>query len=287
MSLWPLRLMASLPTPVRRVLAGAVARAVPAQRQAVVRRNLALCFPHWDEAKVAATVRANLRSTATGLIEAAMAYTLSSRDVDARVDRTLAWQPTGGATIFVTGHSTCLELAARVLNESLSDPAALLVRRHAGARLEAMIDAGRRSHCVETIEKKDLRRVLQRLRAGGSVAIAPDQNFSYHSVFAPFFGIPAATVTILSELQERSGARIVPFWLRREASDRYQFDLGPAWETLSADAQDAAAAYNAWLESQIVPAPEQYLWAHRRFRTRPSGEPPLYDASLLRGKHRH
>ena len=117
---------------------------------------------------------------------------------------------------------------------------------------------------------------------------APDQDFSSRRgrrrVFVRFFAEPAAATTATAWLARTSGAPVVPFASYRVADDSgWEVVIGPALEDFPGgdDAVDAARL-NAVLEAQIERSPEQYLWVHRRFKTRPPGAPPVYGAELLR-----
>ena len=109
---------------------------------------------------------------------------------------------------------------------------------------------------------------------------APDQDFGpKQSLFLPFFGIPAATLTATARLVELTGCRVVPMFPRYdEASGQYVVQFHPALENFpSGDSVADLTRINALLEEQVRKAPEQYWWIHRRFKTRPDGEPPFYD----------
>ena len=106
------------------------------------------------------------------------------------------------------------------------------------------------------------------------VCWAGDQDFNYRHAFVPFFGVQAATVGVMSDLGRRADAAVLAYGFQREAGGHYRLWIEPAWEPLPA-AQDAAR-YMAWLERTVRRHPSQYMWVHRRFKTRPPGEPSLY-----------
>jgi KDO2-lipid IV(A) lauroyltransferase len=104
-----------------------------------------------------------------------------------------------------------------------------------------------------------------------------DQNFSYQHAFVPFFGVPAATLTTTPELVRRADALMLPFWFHRQADGSYSLRIEPAWSGwLEGDGAQAAAIYMRELERVVRAQPAQYLWVHRRFKTRPPEEPALY-----------
>ncbi len=117
------------------------------------------------------------------------------------------------------------------------------------------------------IERSDLRRVLGVLRAGGAVWYAADQDYgARHSRFLPFLGVPAATITVAERLRRRSGAALLGA-ASFHRDGREHIVIEPL-----ADMAD----YNRWLSALVAAAPEQYLWLHRRFKTRPPGAPAIY-----------
>ena len=130
------------------------------------------------------------------------------------------------------------------------------------------------------IRNRDTRGILRALRRNEAIWYAPDQNHGgSNPVFAPFFGIPAATITATSRLARTSGAAVVPFIPTRLADGTgYRLTLYPALEQFpGASPEVDSARINAFLEARIREQPAQYLWVHRRFKTRPDGQPPFYD----------
>ena len=183
----------------------------------------------------------------------------------------------GRGVLLVTGHMPHFELSGRLLGEALGRKVALHARRHNDPCLDQWIDDARRGAFSRTIAKKDKAALLAALREGEAVLYLGDQDFSYHHVFVPFFGVAAATVTALPELMEASGAPALPLWMQRHADGRYSLRIEPAWQGWpTGDARADAARYMAELEAVVRRAPSQYLWVHRRFKTRPPGEPGLY-----------
>ena len=126
-----------------------------------------------------------------------------------------------------------------------------------------------------------MRALLGSLKTGLPVWYAPDQNYGRkHSIFVPFFGVPAATITSTSRLARLSGAPVVPFFqVRLPHGQGYQLTLHPALQNFPGDdiMQDTLRV-NQIIEQQIRRAPEQYLWVHRRFKTPPPGASDVYES---------
>jgi len=128
-----------------------------------------------------------------------------------------------------------------------------------------------------SLEKKDVRALMRALQHGELVVTSGDQDFSYNNAFVPFFDVPAATLLGSAQLAQRGRARVFVSWPRREDDGSYTLQLEPAWPGWAdAEPAQAAAIYMAALEAKVRQSPEQYLWVHRRFKTRPPGEPSLY-----------
>jgi len=164
-----------------------------------------------------------------------------------------------------------------LLGEALGRRMTGVVRRHNSPCIEAELEHARRRHFQPTLEKKDVRGVLRALQAGEVVAYAADQDFSFRNVFVPFFGVPASTLVGNAKLAARGNARMFALWCRRLPGGSYELRLEPEWPGWREAAQlEQAAMYMRALEAQVRLAPEQYLWVHRRFKTRPPGEAPLY-----------
>lgn len=252
------------------------------KRRRYARINIALCFPELDEAQRKRLLRDNLQATVTGALELIRAWYAPSRTLAGLteiegIEHLRAATATGRGVLLFGGHFTTSELCARLLQEVAGQPVHVVVRRNNHRCLEAMFDRARRSRFAGTIAKKDVRGLLRVLANGGVVAYSADQNFTYQNAFVPFFGIPAATLTATPELARRGKAVVLPFWFHRDADGRYCLRIEPQWSGWpSGDPAADAARYMAELEKVVRPHRQQYLWVHRRFKTRPPGEADLY-----------
>ena len=138
---------------------------------------------------------------------------------------------------------------------------------------------GREQRLLGVIGRDDVRGMLKLLRAGGVVWYAPDQDYgAQRSVFVPLFGVPAATVTATSKFARMGRAQVIPFTQQRLPDGQgYRLVIHPPLADFPTDSEEAdCLRVNQWIEQAISQCPEQYLWAHRRFKTRPEGEPKLY-----------
>ena len=282
---WVAKAVARLPQPALLALGRAVAwLAWPLlrSRRRIAAINIALCFPELDAARQAALVRASLVNTVVGVFELMRAWfappaVLAGLARVEGIEHLREALSRGQGVLLMCGHFTHTELAARLLGQALGRPVRGVVRRNNSACLEQWFEAARSAVFGPTVAKKDVRALLRVLLDGEPLAYAPDQDFNYQSAFVPFFGVPAATLTATPELVRRGRAVLLPFWYRREHDGRYVIRIEPTWAGWpSGDPMQDAARYMRELEAVVRECPGQYLWAHRRFKTRPPGEPPVY-----------
>jgi KDO2-lipid IV(A) lauroyltransferase len=128
-------------------------------------------------------------------------------------------------------------------------------------------------------ERRDVRGTMKALKSGRTVWYAPDQDYGIkQGVFAPFFGINAASVYATARLAEKTGATVIPFThVRLPGKQGYKITVHPALKDFpKGDDVHDAARINKLVEGFIREQPDQYLWAHRRFKTRPAGESDFY-----------
>jgi len=256
------------------------------RRRHVAERNIALCFPEQDAAAQARLVEASVQEAVIGMLESLRGLFAPAARLDdlyevQGMEHLHAALARGRGVLLLTAHFTTVELQCALLNHAARreglQPLAMLVRRLAWAPLEAAVDAGRRRWCGETLEKKDVSGLLRMLKSGRAVFYAADQNFTFQNAFVPFFGVSASTLTAPSRLARRSGSTVLPVWSDRDAEGRYRLRILPPWDRWPSDDPVAdTARYMQELEQVVRERPEQYLWVHRRFKTRPEGEPPVY-----------
>jgi KDO2-lipid IV(A) lauroyltransferase len=282
---WVARGIARLPQPALLTLGGALAWLLwplLARRRRIARANLALCFPALDARARHALLRDNQRATVQGALELLRAWYAPDRRLDGLatidgLDLVRDALARGQGVLLLTGHFTHTELAVRLLSRALGAPIGGVVRHNNSPCLERAFAQARSRVFGATLEKKDLRGLIRQLRGGHAMAYSADQDFSYQHAFVPFFGVPAATLVTTPELVRRAGATMVAFFFHRDAAGRYQLQLRPAWPGwLVGTPAQAAAIYMRELEAYVRAHPAQYLWVHRRFKTRPAGAPPVY-----------
>jgi Kdo2-lipid IVA lauroyltransferase/acyltransferase len=258
-------------------LLGAAAWRLARRRRHIAHVNLALCFPQLSEQERQRLLKANFAALGRGVVETALCWWGRRAQLESRVrllghEHLRRAQAAGKGVILLSAHFTTLEIGGRLL--ALDTPFHVLYRPHKNPLFETMMQRARRRRFEKAIPRNNTRALLASLKQGMPVWYAPDQNHGgRQSLFAPFFGIPAATLTTTSRLAALSGAAVVPFFqIYLSAREGYLLILCPPLADFPGnDAQADATRINALLEAVIREMPEQYLWVHRRFKTRPEG----------------
>lgn len=276
-------LAARLPWTVQRGLGralGGLAFRLAGSRRRAAAVNIALCFPEVSETERARLLRASFRDFGIGLFEFARAWWGSV----APMRRTLriegmehlqALHAQGRGVLMVSGHFMTLEMCGRLLCDHV--PLAGMYRRHRSPVMEWAVKRGRLRYAAAMFGNDDLRPAMRHLKQGGLLWYAPDQDMrGKDTVFAPFFGVPAATITATHQFARLSGCAVVPFFHRREGADYVLRIAAPLPDFPSKDAVRDSARVNAAIEAMVREAPSQYLWLHRRFKRRPEGVSPPY-----------
>ncbi len=254
---------------------------LPARRR-IAAANLALCFPDLSPAERHALLKRNFVSLGQGVLETAMSWWAPADKLMPLahiqgLEHLHRAQARGKGVLLLSAHFTTFEIAGRMLAEYI--PFHVLYRLHKNALFEHVTRKNRERRFESAIPRHDMRALLRSLKANYPVWYAPDQNYGReHSIFAPFFGIPTSTITATARIAKLSGASVVPFFPRRlEGNTGYLLTLLPALENFpSGDIEQDTARINEIIEAEIRALPEQYLWVHRRFKTRPPGLAAVY-----------
>ena len=275
-----LALAARLPWPLQRGLGrafGALLRIAIRERRRIAARNLGLCFPDLDERARTGLLRRHFAALGTSLFEFGRAWWGSVEPLkrDLRIDgleHLAAAREGGRGVIVVSGHFTTLEACGRLLCEA-GVPLAGMYRPYSDPAMEWAVLRGRARYAAAMFPKKDVRGAARHLKRGGLLWYAPDQDPSRgDSVYVPFFGQPAHSLTSTHQLARMSGAAVLLFSHRRRDDGGFDLSLAPALEDFpSADATADTARVIAGVEAMVRAAPAQYLWIHRRFKRRPDG----------------
>ncbi len=277
----PYRLGHALAVP----LGGLMSVAMKSRRR-VVERNLERCFPELDATQRRALRKATFTSLGRTVFETAWSWSPSRRlDRQGQVEgfeNLSAISAQGRGVLVLTLHSTCLEIGAWFFGGELMRhriESAGIYRPLRSAVLEWYQNRGRSRYADDMISKRDLRSAIRLLRRGGAVWYAPDQDFGpRESEFAPFFNIPTASLLATRKLAQLTGCAVVPMFPYYDPGQRrYRVEVWPALDQFPGeDAVQDLTRINQLTETMIRSQPGQYWWVHRRFKTRPPGEPPFY-----------
>ncbi|WP_416137720.1 LpxL/LpxP family Kdo(2)-lipid IV(A) lauroyl/palmitoleoyl acyltransferase [Halomonas sp. HK25] len=252
------------------------------RRRHIVEINLRLCFPELDDEQQARLVRETFIANGIGIMETATGWCRDPEHLRHRVtfkgqEHMARVRAEGKGALIIGVHFSTLDLGGAL--HSLYLPADAVYRPHNNPLFDRFMSRARAPYFDKVLDRHDLRGVVRRIKAGHGVWYSPDQDFGRDaSVFAPFFGIPAATVKMTSRIARMTGAPVIPLMFHRNPDNRtYTLEYLPPLEDFpSGDEVVDAARINAFIEGAIRKHPEQYLWLHRRFKTRPEGEPGFY-----------
>lgn len=251
-------------------------------RRHVTETNLRLCFPERDADQQARLVKETFIANGIGIMETATGWCRDPEHLRHRVaykgmQHLAAAQAEGKGVLVVGIHFSTLDLGGAL--HSLFFPADVVYRPHNNPLFDRFMTRARRRIFGRAIDRHDLRGVVRRIKAGHTVWYSPDQDFGRAvSVFAPLFGVEAASIRLTAKIARMTGAPVVPLMFHRNPDNRtYTIECHPPLGDFpSGDDVADAARINAFIETAIRKHPEQYLWLHRRFKTRPAGEPSVY-----------
>jgi KDO2-lipid IV(A) lauroyltransferase len=260
---------------------GTALYALPSRRKHIVLVNLGLCFPEKTSRERRKLARDHFRHVVRSYLERGIQWFGNAQSIqrivqiESKIDLDDDAAP---PTIFMGFHFVAIEVGCMLYSTRL--PVASLYTRMSNTALCDLARQQRGRFGAEMIERAtSARKIVGLLRSGKPVMLAPDMDHGVdNSVFVPFFGVPACTLTAVSRLARLGRARVVPFVT--EVLPNYQGYKLTIFEPLAdfpsgSDAVDARRM-NAFLEEQVVRFPEQYYWVHRRFKHRPPGMASVY-----------
>jgi lauroyl-KDO2-lipid IV(A) myristoyltransferase len=278
-ALW---VVAWLPNVVRARLGDAAAwlrQRIDRKRMRIILTNLALCYPNLTDAERRAIATSHLRISTRALLDTSVLMFRSPRVLARMVDVVGAEALDDKRRfILLSPHSPALEHCG--LRLTIDRRAMTMIRRHKNAVSDWIVTRMRtRFHGVLFLHDAPLLGLIRALKRGDWFYYLPDEDQGHPAaVFAPFMGVPKATVPVLGRLARAADALIVP---TRSALDletgRYRITLGTPQEWRGTDdPEDEARRLNALLEPLIDADRAQYLWTQKIFRTRPPGTRPYY-----------
>lgn len=280
-----------LPRPLARakgITLGLIVYLAHARLRQVGMRNLALAFPGKSRRERARILRGEYISLGRQLAEFCLFPHYTKENVNRVVvydgfenfERALV---RGKGVIFLTAHLGGWELSAFV-HSLQGHPLSIVMRSLDNPYVDQLIQSYRTMHGNRTVDKGDfIRGLLTAMRSGETVGILMDTNMTPpQGIFVDYFGVPACTASGLARIALRTEAAVVPGFTIWDAQlGKYRLRFEPAVELIRSGDEQADIAANTARFTQIIEEyvrryPEQWLWVHRRWKTRPEGQPPLY-----------
>lgn len=242
--------------------------------------NISCCFPNKNKSEVEMLVRQNFESLGISIFETANAYFATDEKVNAMLSIHNEQHLTkaindGQSVILLAAHFMPLMLGSRAL--LLKHHIANIYRPQNNALFDEVMRQGFVNNGATMIKTKDTKSMLKAIKNKLPIWYAPDQDLGLDKcIFAPFFGIQTATVSATARLAKGDNTVVIPyFFIRSESGYSMNFDA-PIENYPDSNASVSATMTNQILEAQILKYPEQYLWIHKRFKTRPEGENDFY-----------
>ncbi len=242
--------------------------------------NISNCFPEKRQSQVTTMVKRNFEAVGISFFETANAYYAS----DSKIKKTLTIEneyfftnalKKEGGIILLCSHFMPLMLGSRAL--LIKHKIANVYRPQNNKMFDQIMVNGYQKNGAVMIKNTDTRSIVKALSNSLPIWYAPDQDLGINnSIFAPLFGIQTATASATARLAKNNNTRVIPYsFVRTDQGYKMTFQE-PLDNYPSGDAFNDAKITNKILEKQILKNPEQYLWIHRRFKTRPEGESDLY-----------
>jgi Kdo2-lipid IVA lauroyltransferase/acyltransferase len=249
------------------------------ERRKVTRINLQKCFPGKSAAEREALARAHFRAFTRAFIEQGILWWSPPERISSLVELEGLEHVKGTAkTIVFAPHFVGFE--ATLARLALEAPVSMMYSRQKDPLFEARLLKGRtRFGGLMFPRQAGIKKGIEIINSGTRYYYLPDLDFGpKHSVFVPFFGVPAATVTGLAYIARTTGAAVVPCVTRMlPGGGGYRAKLYPPWTDFpSGDDHADTRRMMAFIEERVLEMPEQYFWLHKRFKTRPPGEARFY-----------
>jgi KDO2-lipid IV(A) lauroyltransferase len=260
---------------------GRLAYSVWPARRRVCLVNLARCFPELDERARVALAKRHFAALGRSVVERGILFWSRGARI-ARIVRLAGREHYDAAkkpVVLFAPHFLGLDAGATRL--SMEGEAVSIYSRQKNPYVTRLLERYRtRFHPVTLLSRQDgIRGAIREMRRGLPFYYLPDQDYGRRdSLFVPFFGVPAATITGLSRVARLAEASVVPVVTRMlPGGGGYEVRFHPAWEGFPTDDPAAdARRMNAFIEERVREMPEQYNWVHKRFKTRPPGEAKFY-----------
>ncbi|MGH8777509.1 lipid A biosynthesis lauroyl acyltransferase [Paraburkholderia sp.] len=256
---------------------------IPSGRKRVVHINLKLCFPEWSDERREDVAQKHFRHAIRSYLERSFQWFASAEkleklvQVDSEIDLD---DPDMPPTLLLGFHFVGIEAGSIFINHALHRQCGALYQPMSNPELEAVAKAARGRFGSDMASRADSARIVLRwLRERKPVMLGADMDYGMrNSTFVPFFGVPTCTLTAVGRFAKVGHAQVVP--IIGEVLPHYKgyrLRVFKPWDNYPTGDDDVdARRMNAFLEEQIPKMPEQYYWVHKRFKTRPPGQPGFY-----------
>jgi KDO2-lipid IV(A) lauroyltransferase len=276
-----------LPLPLLAVVGrglGLVFYFVARRRKHIVRVNLSLCFPALSEAQREKLIRAHFQALGRSMLERSLLWWGSKKRLARLIrvegeEKIQALLQEKRPVMLLVPHFVGLDVGGVAI--TMRFDIVSIYAAQTDAVFDRLLYRGRSRFGNQLLlsRHENTRASIKAMKAGRPFYYLPDMDFlSRDSIFVPFFGVPAATITGLSRLSRLAGAVVVPCVTRMLPGGKgYVVEIGDAWSGYPTDDVEAdTRRMNEWIEGAVLTMPEQYYWVHRRFKTRPDGEARPY-----------
>jgi KDO2-lipid IV(A) lauroyltransferase len=251
-------------------------------RARVANRNLAICFPELNKGAREQLIQDNFVACSRGFLESTHAWwrSMSSYCETAEVlglEHLREAQHRGKGVLLIGGHYSIFDFALPLVACHLKNPG-YMYRPNNNPVIDRMIENGRRRHFgIRPFTKRELRPMVSFLKKGGEVWFACDQDFGGKTeLFVPFFGVETGCITSPSYIAKVSGASVICVSHLRMPDGGYRVIFSPVQAGFGVDKHEDTRVWNQYIEDTIREQPDQYLWLHKRFKTRPEGAEKVY-----------
>lgn len=251
---------------------------IPSYRNRIALCNLKLCFPETYQT----IYKKYIYSSRLGFFESLKAWCSKKNELPYYETEGLQYileaQKKGKGVLLLIPHWVYLELAAAACAQNF--PLSGLYRPMKNKDFDWMIYQHRIKHYAHLIPRDNIKSMIRALKDNQVVGYAPDQDYGIkNSCFIPFFGVPAAYLNAAYRVAKLTGCEVIPAgFYRKKFGSHYLAKYHPPLRSFhEGSEEEALIELNAWIEAEILERPQDYLWDHRRFKTRPEGEPYFYD----------
>lgn len=260
---------------------GHLAYKLAKSRRKVTLRNLELCLPELSEDERISIAKQSFASAGMALYESGIIWfgrKSRIRNMHSIIGLEHLQAQAGKPTLMLGMHNSCLEMAFGPL--ALEHSLKILFRVHNNPFWEYVAQKGRNRFNLELVSNKKVSNFIEYIKQGQTGLIAADHDLGRKSsIFVPFFGVQTATVTTPSTFASSTGAKVL-FSCGYRTQKGYCVEISPINNFPSDDVEADIQRFSTLVEQHVRQHPGEYVWMHRRFKTRPEGEPSLYKKAV-------